>query len=386
MSTTAQAVPTNVGENKGTAVAMVKSGEVVRQEFGATSIEKRAETAASVLAAQAQAQILARRMVALQRPRDLDDVRTRIMREVERPGFAAAAWYRKPVGAGVEGLSIRFAEAAMRCMGNMGASAPVIYEDEGHRMERVIVEDFESNVVFERDLMIAKTVERRQLGKGQEALQVRTNSKGETTYLVRATEDDLFAKESALVSKHTRTLILRILPGDIQDDAKRRIKEILHGDAAKDPEGEKKRIADAFASLNVMPADLKRYLGHELSTCSPKELVDLRGLYAAIKAGEATWSEALEGREGTDEPKDPAPPKPGLDGVTEKLQAEKAAAAAAPATTAKPKADAATCPHSSCPPSRIEKLAKGKSIECEDCGTVFQGQAEPPKGQRKLDD
>jgi hypothetical protein len=216
--------------------------------------------------------------------------------------------------------------------------------------------------------MIHKSVERRFLKKGQVALQVRTNSKGDPTYLVRATEDDLLAKESSLFSKYMRTGILRIVPGDIQAESKRRIKEILQGAAAKDPDGERKKIADAFAGVNVMPADLKRYLGHDLATCSPSEIVELRGLYTAMKAGEATWAEILEGREGTDA--QAAPPKPGLEGLTDKLKAETAASAPA-------KVDPKDCTHPSVPPSKVDALAPGKSIVCPDCDLELRRDRQP---------
>src|SRR5258708_6569465 len=77
------------------------------------------ETASTVLAAQAKAQIEARYVMAERHPRDLDVVRQRMLKECRRPVFAGVARYRKPIGKGVEGPSIRFAEAAIRLMGNI---------------------------------------------------------------------------------------------------------------------------------------------------------------------------------------------------------------------------------------------------------------------------
>ena len=67
------------------------------------------ETAGTVLAAQAKAQIEARYIMAERHPRDLDIVRAKLIKECKRPGFAAVARYLKPIGRGVEGPSIRFA-------------------------------------------------------------------------------------------------------------------------------------------------------------------------------------------------------------------------------------------------------------------------------------
>src|SRR4051812_13196904 len=73
------------------------------------------ETASSALAAAAEAQVKAQYLVALNRPRDLDNVRSLLLKECERSTFAAAAIYSKPVGGKkVTGPSIRFAESAKR--------------------------------------------------------------------------------------------------------------------------------------------------------------------------------------------------------------------------------------------------------------------------------
>src|SRR6188474_3293042 len=206
------------------------AGQVAREDFGGTELAVTGETASSAAAAQATAAVQARYLMALRNPRDWDDVRVRIMKEVERPGFAEVAWYVKPIGAGVQGLSIRFAEAAMRCMGNLLPEAPIVYDSPTFRMLRVMLTDLESNLTWSKDVIVGKTVERRQLRRGQVALQVRTNSGGEPTYLVEATEDEIASKEGANVSKVMRTHALRMLPGDIQDAAKKRILEIRSGE------------------------------------------------------------------------------------------------------------------------------------------------------------
>jgi hypothetical protein len=303
------------------------AGQVARQDFGGQELAISAETASSAAAAQATAIVQARYVMALRKPRDWDDVRVKLMREVERPGFAAVAWYWKPVGAGVEGLSIRFAEAAMRCMTNLLPESPIVYDDARRRILRVTLTDLESNLTWSKDVIVEKTVERRSLRKGQVALQVRTNSNGETTYLVEATEDELGAKEGAIVSKTIRTLALRILPGDLQDEAKKRILEIRSGDAAKDPGAARKKVVDSFALLNVLPSELKRYLGHDIGTASPAEIADLRDVYAAIHSGETTWAEALAAKL-DEEPAAAAEPekKAGLDGVSDELEKKRAAA------------------------------------------------------------
>lgn len=304
---------------------------VRRDGFDETSIETRPESAATAVAAQATAAVNARYIMALKKPRSMDDVRVRLLKECRRPGFARSARYRKPIGRGVEGPSIRFAEAALRLLGNVYPETMTVYDDAEKRIVRQSVTDLETNITYSKDVVIEKTVERRQLKEGQSFIRSRLNSQGAVTYLVPATEDDLLNKENALVSKALRTNALRLLPGDILDECMAACIATARDGAAKDPDGERKRVADAFAAQGVNPSDIAAYLGHDLGTTSPAELVDLRAVYEAIKNGEATWKAVIEARESGE---DDGAPKARAASVSERLKAA-ASKQADPATAAK---------------------------------------------------
>ena len=265
-----------------------------RQELAARETTALVETAATAVAAHAKAAIEARYSVALHRRRDIDDVRIRLLAECRRPGFAQVAKYRVPRGGKtIEGLSIRFAEAAIRLMGNISIETPTIYDDPTRRIVRVEATDLETNASYAKDLAIEKTVERSSLRKGQLALAERINSSGNKVYLIEATEEDFAVKEAALVSKAIRTLGLRLLPGDLQDEAGQVVEETLRSKVAADPAAERKAIADGFAKVNVAPSHLKQFLGHDLDQCGPAELVELRKLLRALLDGQVTWAEVL---------------------------------------------------------------------------------------------
>ena len=262
------------------------------------AVALRGETAALAQAEQAKAAVQARYLMAMKNPRDWDTVRIRLQKECRRPGFAEVARYHKPIGKGVEGLSIRFAEAAIRCMTNILVESHVVYDDADKRQIRVSVTDLEANVTYPIDVMLSKTVERRQLKPGEVALSVRMNSQNQPTYTLPATEDDILNKQNAQVSKAIRTAGLRILPGDIADECEQMILDTLKNRDAADPDAAKKKILDAFATLNVMPAEIKVYLGHPVEQLSQPEILELRALYTAIKDGEASWAAALESKAG----------------------------------------------------------------------------------------
>ena len=154
----------NEQNNGSTAIVMnAPTGATVTDGFGTQALARQAETAATAVAAQARAAVESRYIMAMQRPRDLDAARLAILKECKRPGFAAVARYRKPVGDGIEGPSIRFAEAAIRCMTNMLPETATIYEDQEKRIVRVSVTDLEANVTYSGDVTIEKTVERTKL-------------------------------------------------------------------------------------------------------------------------------------------------------------------------------------------------------------------------------
>ncbi|MET3654044.1 hypothetical protein [Dyella japonica] len=271
----------------------------VREDFGSTSSTLAVqETASSAVAAQAKAMVEARYVMALRRPRQWDQVRQDLLKECRRPSFAnnKSAYYRKPIGKGVEGLGIRFVEVALRCMTNVLVETTMIFEDESKEVHRVSVTDLESNVTYPLDVRVTKTVERSSPSDDGSYISVRKNSWGKNTYTVPGTEDDILNKRAAQVSKAIRTLGLRIIPGDLQDEAEEIIKAVRLNEAARDPDAERKRIADAFGEIGVKAADLASYLGHSLDTCSPAELVDLRGIYGAIRDGESSWKSVMENK------------------------------------------------------------------------------------------
>lgn len=266
--------------------------ELIKQEgFAQVETRGQGETASTTMAAQAKAAIEARWIVAMRSRRDLDQVRVEVMRECKRPSFAAVARYRKPVGEGIEGLSIRFVETALAAMGNIDATASTIYDDSEKRIIDVCVMDLEKNIAHRKQITVSKHVERRQLRSGQVPISKRTNAGGQTVYIVEASDDDLANKEAALVSKAMRTCGLRLIPGWIQDEADAVIQETMRDAAAKDPDAERRRMVDAFDSIGVSPKDLAEYLGHDLVKTTPAQLTELRAMYTAIKDGHATWAD-----------------------------------------------------------------------------------------------
>lgn len=291
-----------------------------RQEFGANeSTHALVETASTAIAAKAKAMVEARYVMAMRQPRNWDQVRQDLMLECRRPSFAhnKSAYYRKPIGKGVEGLGIRFVEVALRCMKNVLVETSMTFEDDAKEIHCVSVTDLESNLTYPLDVRVSKTVERSNPMDDGSYISVRKNSYGKLTYTVPANDDDLLNKRGALISKAVRTLGLRIIPGDLQDEAEEIIKAVRLDEAAKDPDRARKKMVDAFGSLNIKASDLVAYLGHPLDSCSAQEMTDMFALYGAIKDGEATWKSVVENK--AEQGGDGGPPAAGEGATTAKV-------------------------------------------------------------------
>lgn len=275
------------------------SQSLQRLGFGEQSLETRRETQGAALAERAKAQVQARYIMALQRPRNLDEVRVRILSHCGRPGFAEAAEYAKPVGGqAIRGPSIRFVETALQEYGNVMPDIAITFDDAEKRITSVTLTDLERNITYSDDAIIEKIVERRRTKPGDEVIGQRTNSRGEPTYIVRATEDEVANKAASAVSKKLRNLGLRILPADLVDEAMETCKGTRGKRDAVDPSAARKKIVDAFAQLGVMPRAIAEYLGHPLEESSPVELDELRVAYQTVRDGEARWGELIEAKQG----------------------------------------------------------------------------------------
>jgi hypothetical protein len=270
-----------------------------REEFGATEERQVPETAATVMAAQAKAAVEARIIQALQRPRDHELFRVRMLEHCARPAFAEAGWDTRPVGGGKhwKDLTIRFMEVAAATFGNLSIEAAAIYDGEDFQIIRCTVVDLEANVPWTEDIRIAKEVERRgSHGKppeGRTVLGERTNSSGHTTYRVVATEDEMIPKTKALISKTLRTLIGRLIDPDVLAECRVKIQATRKSDIAKDPRAALRNVIDGFAALNIEPSDLRDYIGVTVERAQPAHIEQLRDAYKLVSSGEMTWEEIM---------------------------------------------------------------------------------------------
>lgn len=267
-----------------------QKGVETKEGFGLMEVAKKTEVASAAVAAQAKAMIESQYIMAMNRPRSFDDVRTEVLKVCRRPEFAEMARYKKPVGKGVEGPSIRFADEVVKIMRNVNTSKATIYDDDDIRIVRISVMDLETNTCKSQDVTIKKTVERKNPA-GRQVIEWRTNTSGEQVAIVGCTDDEMLSKEENVSAKIRRSLELQIIPQDIIEEGQREAINTMRNKAAKDPDAAKKQMLDSFATIGLKATDLEKYLKHGMATVSPAELQELRNIYVAIHNGEATWAD-----------------------------------------------------------------------------------------------
>lgn len=342
----------------------LERGLTMREDFGGREIARH-QASHQALMARAQAEVQARYVMAMQRPRNPRLVHQRLVKLCESSEFAREAIYELPRGrqqvrdedgnivrdgrgkplwedAVIRDLTIRFAEAAAAIHGNLRITSDVTYEDAHRRELSVEVSDLETNASWSRQVTVTKAIERKS-AKDREVLGERVNSYNEKIYIVVPTDAELKQLCDVEVSKAARTLILRLLPADTKAECKARCIALIQAGIKQDPEGELKKILAGFARLNIMPDKVEAYLGHPLEVATPAQVASLRSLWVALDDGELTWAQAMAQREESGELR-PAEPAEKRDAKRRTDQAPSEAKRAAPAPAAAPKPQPANEP------------------------------------------
>jgi hypothetical protein len=128
------------------------------------------------------------------------------------------------------------------------------------------------------------------------------------------------------ISKGLRTYALRLIPGDLLEEALASIRKTKAGES-KDPAERRKKLVDRFAELGASVDDVKALAGKSLDLLIDSDYERLIGYYTAIKEGDATVESLIEmQKDGVAEepaPNEKPPEKKGLaDAIREKTKKE----------------------------------------------------------------
>lgn len=253
---------------------------------------------AIVAAAEASKQrIQAAYIMAYQKPRDIEQVRTNALKLCSIPTFAEQFVSYKPIGKNRVAVdSIRAMEGLASVYGNLQSDFQVTIDNETEYRGKLYVTDLEANLTYSDEINLKKTVERKS-AYDREVVGERVNSKGEKVYIVLATEDEMLNKINAAKSKAMRNCLHRTIPPWLIEECREKAKETLAKGIKENPDAEKRKILDAFAAIGVTPSDLAKYLGHPTNALTEAELIDLRGVYSSVKSGEASFWDFLKAKD-----------------------------------------------------------------------------------------
>ena len=251
----------------GKEMAVTGSGEIARQ----SDVEESAQMA------RAQAEIQAALVVADRRPRNEMAARQRMIQSVDRSAFAEAAYYtypRKKKGGGkveIFGPSINLAREMKRLWGNIRSGYHTYDSADGQRTIAAFAWDLETNAYEESQDCFKKLIQR-------------FNYETKVTTWVEPDERDLRELTERRAAVQARNCILRLMPRDVVDELVTKARQVVKGTNGGKSLGEKiKDAVDVFESLGVYVADIEAHFDCEMVRLTDDDLVELRGIYQAIK-------------------------------------------------------------------------------------------------------
>lgn len=278
-------------------------GEIAWSGANPAEGDSSVEVARAGTIAAAQREVESAVILAKRYPRNELEAYQRVMRACGRPNFAEKGNYAFPRGKRkdedgnwvsniVKGPSVYLARELAKAWGNIRFGYRITFDDVEEREIESWAWDLESNLYVSGSSRFKKLVQRK--------VWVKAKTKGEKDYQetqwVTPDERDLREATSKQASLLVRNCILQLIPADVVDDCRSKCEATKLKDVKEDPDRAMKAVVLGFSEINVSAEELEEVLGHPIGQCSPAEIVDLKGIYAAIRDGQARIGEYIDRR------------------------------------------------------------------------------------------
>jgi hypothetical protein len=202
-------------------------------------------------------------------PRDLNAAHADLMAACKSKAFAAVAFYAKPQGGStVTGPSIRLAEQVAQVYGNFDYGHRELSRDDRKSEIEVYAWDMQNNNYTRRQKTVMHVIDTRE---GPKKMRDQTQ---------------VDQKINNVASKEMRGLILAMMPKWLVEDAIQECKKTIAGTNDEPLDVRVRKMTQAFAKFGVKAVHLEKHLGHSLDNVLLDELVELTGIYNALKDGE----------------------------------------------------------------------------------------------------
>ena len=211
-------------------------------------------------------------------PRDLNGAYAELMEACKLKALAEVAFYSVPQGGQkVTGPSIRLAEEIARVYGNFEFGHRELSrieagpgpKDFGRSEVEVYAWDKQTNNRSIRQITVLHVLDTRD---GPRKLR---------------DQKDIDNKIANVAAKQLRGRILAMMPKWMVEAAITECRETLSGNNDEPISVRVRKMTQAFAKFGVTTEHLERYLGHKLDDTLADEIIDLTGVFNAIKEGTA---------------------------------------------------------------------------------------------------
>jgi hypothetical protein len=232
---------------------------------------------ASIAASREVEEVRAAMVIARTFPRDHMQAMDRLLNACTRPSLAEAGLYTySRGGSDVSGPSIRLAEAAAQCWGNIQFGIREIEQNDGESVVEVYAWDIETNTRPNKTFHVPHE---RHTRRGVQRL---TDPR------------DIYELVANQGARRLRACILSVIPGDVIEAAVAQCRITMSASADTSPEAQKV-LLERFAEFGVTKAQIEKRIQRRLDAIQPAQVVMLRGVYRSLKDGmskTADWFEA----------------------------------------------------------------------------------------------
>lgn len=249
-------------------------------------------------------------IIAKRFPRNINAALEQFLVSCSNPSFASSAFYSMPRGSQtISGPSIRFAEEAARCMTNIEFGIRELSREEGRSEVEAFCWDKETNTKSVHQFSVRHVIDLSG-GKSKDAKSERDI-------------DDLVSNKGG---RRLRARILAIIPKWFQDEGIEACRKTLAGQSTEPLPVRIRKMMKAFANFGVTEKMLTSYMEKPLDQVTLDELIDLTGVYNALRDGAkpSEYFGAAPAAELLPPPAEPTPtPQAQTDGAPAAAQPEK---------------------------------------------------------------
>ena len=251
--------------------------ELMINPFNNSAIKQQSNATTSVEEQRAIAETQGAMIIAKKFPRSPMEAMDKILQACTRKSLAETALYSySKGGAEVTGASIRLAEVAAQCWGNMQFGIRELEQREGESTVEAFAWDVESNT---RQVKVFQVTHERHTKSGVKKL---TDPR------------DIYELVANQGARRLRACILGVIPGDVIEAAQNQCEVTMKSNADTSPEGIKK-MSDAFMKeFSVSTEMLQKRIQCRLDSIRPAQVIQLRKIFQSLKDGMSNVSDWFE--------------------------------------------------------------------------------------------